>query len=271
MPPALIAAAPLIAAGVSAVGGIVGGALQGGANSSKSAGPVSALGNQAGGVLSQNLNDTQNLVAAGPGASDVSAGVSGQRDLASLLQDYQQGGAGPTSQDISQQEGLAGRLFAGRRQAVTSNFMQQEQKYAQQAALQGRNPLDPVFRNKQAQEQEKQLAQLGAEQSSFATEQAMNQPMQRLGFAQQRAQVLGGLASQALANRQMLSGMGAQIRGQELGFASGQGTTSTQTGGGVGGAISGGLAGVGAGLGILGKAGTFGKVNPFGADPTAAK
>jgi hypothetical protein len=253
-----IAASTIIAAAAPAVIGAVGGALSGGSSSSKSSGPISGLGNQAGGVLGQTLNDTQSLVNAGPGQSDVSAGLTGQRDLASMLQQYQQGGSMPSADDISQQEGLAGRLFAGRRAAVTGNFKEQEQQYAQQAALQGRNPLDPVFRNKQAQEQEKQLNQLGAEQSSFATQQAINQPMQRLGFAQQRAQVLGGLASQALANRQMLSGMGSQIRGQEMNFAAGQGSTSRQTGGGLGGAISGGLAGIGQGIGVLNGAGAFG-------------
>lgn len=239
-------------------GSIISGIAGSGSSSSKQAGPISALGNQAGQALGQNLYDTQNMVNAGPGQGDVAAGASSQRDLASMLQQYQQGGAGPTSQDISQQDSLAGRLFAGQRASIRGNFAEQQQNFAQQAALQGRNPLDPVFRNKLAQEQTRQLGQLDANQSSFATQQAVNQPLQRLGFAQQRSQVLGGLASQALANRQMLASMGQSIRGGELNFAANSATAGSQSGGGLAGGIAGGLAGMGTALGALGGAGSFG-------------
>lgn len=194
-------------------------------------------------------NDLRNLINAGPGESDVTAGTASSRDLAELLKQYQAGGYLPNQGDIDSSNKLASGLFNAQRTALNQSFVDQNQQYAQQAAIQGRNPLDAVFRNKQAFQQENMLNLLQGQQSDFANQYALNQPMQRLGFAQQRAGVLGGLASQAMANRQALLGIGSNLLGNERNYqvATSNKNYNQSQGGGLGGAIDGGLAGLGAG------------------------
>lgn len=260
IPAALAAggAASTIGAVGSAVGGIVG--AVGGAQKDKAQGsqvsqvfadPAGAQEIQAQQASQAGLGGFQAGVEAGPGISDIQSSVGASRDLASQLQAMSKTGGVPGAADIQGQQGLAGQLFGGRRTAITNNFADQQAQYAQQAALQGRNPLDPVFRNKLAQEQTRQLGQLDAEQNAFATQQAMNQPFQRLALSQQRQQLLGGLATQALSNRQALASLGSQLQSQQQNYrlqtATRTGQGQSQSGGGLQGAISGGLAGIGAG------------------------
>lgn len=223
--------AGLIGAGASALGSGIAGAI-GGAGG----GNIQTAGQR---LQLQNLADTQNLVNQGAGGSDVAAGAQSQRDLAAALQQAQTQGFNPNEQDIQGANSLANQLFRQRQVGLEQNFMQQQQQFNQQAALQGRNPLDPVFRNKLAQEQTRQQQQLQAEQGVFATQYALQQPQQRLQLQAQRANVLGGLATQALANRQALASMGNQAAGIQ---AQGQGA------GGFLGGLAGGISGLGRGL-----------------------
>ena len=266
----------------SAVGGAAGAAGTIGSIASAAGGIAGALGGVGGsqtGTTRQLAGESQSeaygratsmgalgqmgdLTNAGAGTQDVTAATGAQRDLAGTLQQYsQQGGNMPTQQDIQQQNTLAQSLYAGRRQAITGNFAEQQQNFAQQAATQGRNPLDPVFRNKLMQEQTKQLGQLGAEQGSFATQQAMEQPGQRLQFMQGRAQILGGLASQAMSNRQALFNMGNKLQEQGMGLR--EKTAGTQVNQGQQGGIGGAMAGIGMGAGIGQAIGGIAQANPF--------
>lgn len=244
-----IGTALAIGSGIAGVAGAVAGALKGAGKSSVQLAPQSALGAQGEAQASQSMSQFADLVGQGPGAQDVAAGVGSQRDLASLLQQYQQSGGIPSAQDVSQSQSFAGAVFGGQRAALRDSFLEQSQGAAQQAALMGRSPLDPVLRNKLAQEQTRQGRQLEAQQGSFAAQYAQQQPEKRLGFAQGRANVLGGLATQAMANRQALFSMGQNAlqtdNQMRLGSAS-KSQTSGQEG--VFNAISGGLGALGSGL-----------------------
>lgn len=226
------------------------------------AGQAGATEQQSGQSVNSNFSQLQDFANLGPGASDVTAGVGASRDLATLLQQYQQTGGAPSQQDIQQGQGYAGKMFAGQRLGAQQAGIEAQQQFAQQAAIQGRGGLDPIFRNKVAQQQQQTEAQIGAAEGAFGAQQAQQFSQNRLGFASQRANVLGGLATQALSNRQALVGMGSQIQAAERNFRlatatkTTSGTTSgaggSQEGGGVGGAITGGLAGLGAGASIAG-------------------
>lgn len=260
-----LAAIPALISTVGGVVGAVAGAIPKGSSqdTTRNIGPAGALENQGNAASSQSLSELQGLVGQGPGANDVAAGSQSSRDLASMLQQYQNGGNIPGAQDISNANNFASKAFQSQRLGIQQNFQEAQQQYSQQAAIQGRNSLDPVFRNKQNIEMERQQAMLGAQQGQFANQFAMQQPEQRLNFAGQRATVLGGLASQAMSNRQALFNMGNQLSSREQNFrlgASGSSTTGS-SGGGAGGAISGGIMGLGAGLSAANQLQNFN--NPF--------
>lgn len=240
--------AALTSLALGAASGIAGAVGKGGSSStSRSMAGPSALERDAETSNIQSLQGMSSMVNAGPGVGDVQAGSQSQRDLAAMLQQYQEGGNIPTGQDISRAENYASQQFGAQRLGIQQQFQDAQQQYAQQAQIQGRNTLDPVFRNKQNIEMQRQMQMLGAQQGQFASQFAQQQPGQRLNFAGQRASVLGGLASQAMANRQALLQMGNQIQQGQQNFrlgASGSQTQSSQ-GGGLGGAIAGGIAGLG--------------------------
>lgn len=206
------------------------------------------------------FNGFQDMVNAGPGASDVSAATGASRSLADLLKQYsQQGGAMPTGEDYSNGNSLAGRLFQQQRVGMQQNFMDQSVNANRQAALQGRDMNDPILRMKLAQEQTRQGAMLDAGQNQFAQQYAMQQPFQRLDMASQHANVLGGLASQAMANRQALASMGQSIQNDERNWRLQTGTRwgsqMQESGGGLKGAINGAIAGAGAAASMAGGMG----------------
>lgn len=201
------------------------------------------------------LNSVRELagyVDKGPGAEDVAAATGSQRDLASLLDQYAKGGYKPSDADIASGNDLASKLFQAQRVGLNQSFEDQRAEFNQQAALMGRDPLDPVFRNKLAQQQTRDQQLLDAQQGAFGTQLAMDSPLQRLNFASQKAQVQSGLASQALANRQMLAGLGEGIMTNERNFrlATAERWGKQESGGGFGGFLSGALAGAGSGFGI---------------------
>lgn len=242
-----IVAGVLGAAG--AVAGGIAGALKGPARIEKNLAPKSDLEIQAEAATGRAMSSFSDLMEKGPGASDVEAGTQSQRDLGAMLADYTKTGGMPGAEDISTGQTMAGRLFAGQRQAQSENFIQQGQQYNAQAALMGRSPLDPVMRNKLMQEQTRQQAQLQADQFGFGTQLALQAPDKKLGYAQGRATVLGGLASQAMANRQALFAMGSAALGQQQKFRSDTaGETHYSGGEGAFNAISGAIGGLGAGM-----------------------
>jgi hypothetical protein len=277
-----IATTAAIIGGVGSVAGAIGGAMgskkttttdeKSSTTGGLRLGAASAQEQAATGTVSTNFSQLQDFANLGPGASDVTAGTGASRDLASLLQQYQQSGGAPSSQDIEQGQSFAGRMFAAQRLGAQQASMEAQQQFAQQAAIQGRGGLDPIFRNKVAQEQQRAEAMIGAQQNAFASQQAQQFSDRRLDFAGKRAQVLGGLATQALSNRQALVGMGSQIQAAERNFrlataekygtSAGNKTSVEETPGSVMGAISGGLGGLSAGIGAVGGLGKM--FNPSG-------
>jgi hypothetical protein len=239
-------------------------------------GAASNLENYAGSQIRSNYDMLNNYMGAGPGLQDVQAGYQSQQDLASLLKQMQESGGLPGQEDIAAGNGLANNLFNARRLSLSNSFQEQMSSANQQAALMGRSMNDPILRAKLAQEQTRQSGMLAAEQNDLATQLAMNLPGQRLGFAQQRAGLLGGLASQAMANRQALLSLGQNLQANERAFRVETGErygntantsyTSQNQSGGTGGAISGGIAGAFAGVGgiasgMKGLQGLFGGNN----------
>ena len=229
-----IGTALAIGAGLGAIGGAFGSKKK----STTELGAYSDLGGQLGaGGLSGQYNQMSNLVNQGPGEQDVVAGLRSQRDLGELLRQYQTGSIDQST--IGGANRMANQLFGARQQALQQSFVEQQQQFSQAAAVQGRNPLDPVFRAKMAQQQTQQQGMLEAEKGAYAAQ----APLQ---FAQQRASVMSGLASQALQNRQALFGLGSNFLAQERGFLAQTANRTESSGGGIGGAISGALGGAGA-------------------------
>ncbi len=118
------------------------------------------------------------------------AAFGAQNDLASLLQQYQNGGNMPTAQDTSRSQAFAQSQFDPQRVAMQQAFADQTTQANRQAALSGRGVNDPILRAKLAQQQTQQSAILNSQQGAFATQYAMQQPKERLGFAEGRANVL---------------------------------------------------------------------------------
>jgi curved DNA-binding protein CbpA len=199
----------------------------------------------------------------GGNAGDINASTEAQRGLADLLKQYSQTGGLPGQSDIDTSNNISARLFGGQREQLNQSFADQTTDANRRAALMGRSLNDPILAAKLAQEQTRQSRVLDANQGSFAQQMAMNLPMQRLGFAGQRADVLGGLASQAMKNRLTLASLGDSALNTERNWRLSTGTRfnnseSTQ-GGGLGGAISGALGGAGTGASL---AGLFGGGGP---------
>ncbi len=245
---------PAIIAGGAALAGGIAGAIpkKSSQTNTVDAGTATSQEQYGQNLEMQSVQDLEKYVGQGPGASDVGAATDSSRSLAAMLGDYSKGGFNPNQEDITRSNGLASQLFQGQQTALNQSFNTERQNFNQQAALMGRDPTDPVMANKLAQNQTLQQGQLSANQGSFATQLAMNSPMQRLQYAAQQNQVLGGLASQALANKQALAGLGQGIMTNERNFrlATASRSQETQSGGGLGGFLTGAIAGAGTGFGI---------------------
>ena len=221
-------------------------------------------------VQQQGLGDLQKFVNAGPGETDVSAAVGSQRGLAELLGQYAAGGNQPTAQDIAQAGQFTNQIFAPQQEQQRQLFEDQATQARRLSAQMNRPVNDPVLQAKLAQEQARQQSMLGAQQTAFSADYAMQQPGQRLNFAGQQTSVLQGLADQAMKNRSAITSLGSGIREAERSFrlqagrSSGTNTTTTQTGANAFDVIGGGLSLLGAASGIPGVGNFFnsGKKEP---------
>lgn len=204
-------------------------------------------------TVNANLPQLQQLVGAGPGQQVVRDSNTSNQQLASLLQQFSQGGYMPTAQDTAQSQQYAQQAFQPQQLAIQQQFEEEKQRASQLAAQLGRPVNDPIIQAKLSQERMRSQERLGASQSAFASEFAMSQPQQRLGYTAQLANFQSGLASQAMANRQALIGLGSNLQGQDMNFRMGTAGQTQTSGGGTAGAIMGGLAGLGAGLSAYGQ------------------
>jgi hypothetical protein len=246
------------------VGAVVAGAVAGSMKdkstqaSGMNLGGASGLEQQGTKVESDSLSQLTDMVNSGPGEADTTNAYNDSKSLANMLDQYsKQGGANPNAQDISTSNSLAQQLFQGQRTALSQNMNDQNMYANREAALTGRSVNDPILRNKLAVEQMRQSSMLDANQGAFAAQYAQNQPMQRLGFAQQQNGILNGLATQAMSNRQALMGIGEGVVNNERNFriATADKWGTQESGGGLKGALNGGIAGLGAGMGLAGSMG----------------
>lgn len=226
------------------------------------------------GSVASNYNSLSSLVDSNTGnAQDSENGLQSQRDLAAMLKQYSQGGAIPNQTDINQSNELASALFGGQRTLMNQGFADQRTQANKSAALLGRSVDDPILQAKLAQEQTRQSSVLDANQGAYAAQYANQLPGQRLGYAQQNASVLQGIASQAMSNRQALLSLGSQLQSGERNFrlstAERYSNGETESGGGLKGAIQGGLAGAGTGAGLASGFGGSGFSN-YGQSSQAA-
>ena len=215
------------------------------------------------GYIENQFGQLNDYINAGPGQSDIEASLGASRGLADMLQQYSQGGFLPSESDISTANTQAGNLFQAQRTALSQAFEDQTIEANRRAAIQGRAGNDPILAAKLAQEQTRQSAMLQSQQGSLAQQLAMAMPGQRLGFASDRANLMGGLASQAMANRQAILSLGSQLGGNERNFrfSTADRTNNQSSGGGFGGFMSGMLGGAGMGLSA---ASSFSSMPSFG-------
>lgn len=186
-----------------------------------------------------------NLVEAGPGMTEVQANMGTQRDFASMLQNFSQGGFLPGQSEFATANQFAQSAFAPQQTAINQQFQDEQLKANQLAARMGRPVNDPLIQAKLSQERQRAQERLGASQSAYVSEFAQSLPTRRLGYMGQLADLRSGLATQALANRQALVGLGSQIENAGRSFRAQTMGTSETVGGGLGGAINGLLGGIG--------------------------
>lgn len=235
-----------IGAGVGGLAGALGG--DDAMVSSVDAGSATDLERMALAAQQRRFGELGGLVDRGPGGEDVSAALGAQRGFAAQLQAASATGGLPQQQDILQAQQLSSQLFAPQQTALNQLFEDQGIQAQRQAAIMGRSGDDPVLQARLAMEQGRQQQLLGAQQTAQSAQIAAALPGQRLSFAGQRAQVLGGLATQALQNRQALTALGGQLAGQERDFRLATATRRQQQERSVGSRIAGGLSGAFGGL-----------------------
>ena len=212
--------------------------------------PETALEQFANPMLQRQLQGFEGLVNAGPGNAQMQAGVTGMEDYAKMLGNFSspQGLFAAQQQGIDQYSKLGDMIFGGQ--------MRQQQQEAQRLAGRlGRPTNDPILQAKLAQQRSDTVG-------AFAAQQSMALPGQLAQFGGQRAEVLQGLASQAMANRLALLGMGSQLREQDRGYRINTGERySTQTQDGSFLSSLGGIAGIAGtalqGFGQLKNAGNY--------------
>lgn len=233
-----------IGAGVGALAGALGGAIKKGPDLQ-----TSALQNQAQGASSSALTAYQNLAAAGPGQTDVTAALNASRGYATTLGNFAQNGL------QNQQQGnlLADQQFAGRRTALEQNFQDQMGSANRQAAISGRGASDPILRARLAVEQTRQSNQLQADQSSAAGQLGRQFSMDQISLGGQQVNTLQGLSQQAYGNQQNLFNMGQLALTSERENAFKVAGYEAGRGGGVMGAITGALGGASAGISMAGS------------------
>ncbi len=227
------------------LGGIAGGQKKR-SSSTVDVAPASALENQAVSLSGDQLKQLQDLIAAGPGKSDITAAGDAGNNLTALLSRLQQSGGIATGAELDQSRQQSEALFAPERVAMQQAFQDQQIQANRTAARMGRSINDPILQAKLAQEQTRQTQQLNAQHTAYAAQ----APQRQLDMAGQLFNVRQGLASQALANRQNLFAMGQQAISSERNFRLGTAGRSETSGGGLAGAISGALAGAGTGASV---------------------
>lgn len=202
--------------------------------------------------VTQDFRTLRQLTDAGPGVGDVRTGLQAQRSFAEQLAAAQRTGGFAQEQDVQQAQNFASQIFAPQRLAAQRQLEDFQQGAARRAALMGRSQTDPILQARLASQQGDLMAMLEAQQGAFTAQQAQNAVGRRLDFGAQRANVLGGLASQAMQNRAALLNTGSQLLANERNFriATGARETTQEKDVGFGDRLSGALTGILGGFGM---------------------
>lgn len=187
----------------------------------------SGLEGEASGIQMDQLKQLGQLLTQG-GTEQVAGDLAGQRSESMTLMDMlRQAQQGPSSQNINSAQNFSNQIFAPQEQAMQQQFKQSETDTSRLAARLGRPVNDPILRAKLAESQGNAMGQLQAQKGAFTAQNAMGFQQQGIDMQSQLAGIRGGLATQALQNRQALMGMGQSLVNQERQFRLG---TATQTG-----------------------------------------
>lgn len=198
-----------------------------------------------------NFQDLMKLLQFGPGQSEIQANTQYQNQFANQLQGLLGRSLNPTQANIQEDYGVSQQLFAPQQVALNQQFQDQATASNRLAARLGRAGNDPVLRNKLMQEQTRQQSMLNAEIGSYARQLPDIQATRALNLGGALSQIRGGLASQALQNRQTLLSLGNELANSERNYrlqAAGRyGTRESDSaqysGGGIKGALQGGAQG----------------------------
>jgi hypothetical protein len=220
------------------------------------------------GVQRDQLQGLMQLLTQG-GQAQAQGDVQGARqESMNLIDMLRNAMGGPSQQNTAQAQRFSQSIFAPQEQALQQQFKQSETDTSRLAARLGRPVNDPILRAKLAESQGNAAAQLQAQKGAFTAQNAMGFQQQGLDLQSQIAGIRGGLATQALQNRQALFGLGQSLVNQERNFrlaTAGQTTMgqTTQQGGlmdaiGAGAAIGGTLMGMPSFGGGASAAGTAG-------------
>lgn len=177
--------------------------------------------------------------------------------LSNLDKLMQELGGAPTADRINQANSLADNVFAPQQTALNQSFEDQTRAFGNRAAQMGRSSSDPILAAKLAQEQVRQQASLSANKGSFAAQEAINAPARQF---QNQLGAFGGLANQAIQNRQAVFSLGSDFANTQMQYRL---ATATRTGnsvsnneqlsgGGFKGFATGLLGGAGAGVKMFG-------------------
>lgn len=199
------------------------------------------------------FQDLLKLVQGGPGQAEVDSNLSFQNSFAKQLQAMLGKIGNQTQADVQNNFGQAQQLFAPQQTALNQQFADQTTASNRLSARLGRAGNDPIMRNKLMQEQTRQQTMLNSQIGSYGQQLPQIQAQQAVELGGALSNLRGGLASQALQNRQTLMGMGNQLAQAERNYrlqAAGRTTNSLQEtidGGGFKGAVGGLLGGAGMG------------------------
>ena len=227
------------------------------------------------GVARTRFQDLMGYTDLGPGGTDITQALEARRGLAATLGNLAQTGLVPTAADITQGQTTAEALSSPQRVAMEQAFRRQGLEAQRTSQRLGRGPSDPLIQAKLAQSRLESQERMGASQGALAQRLAMLRPEQRLQLQSRQADVLGGLATQAMQNRMSLLSLGHQLGQAERQFRlqrAGQHrmVESPSTMQRIGAGLSGAIGGAGAGLGIAQGMSALGGARTAAAPMTSA-
>lgn len=238
------------------------------ASSGLDVGQASQLETAGTNAMQSGLDQFGQMVAAGPGQTDVLNASANSTKLQEMLKQYASGGYLPTEADFTTANQFTTQAFKPQQVAMDQAFTGQQERAAQLAARLGRPVNDPVIQNMLSKEYMQGQERMGAEMSAASSQLALQMPQQRLGYTAQLADVSNALASQAMSNRSALLSLGQQVQQSERNWRLNTATRTQESGGGIGGMINGAIAGAGAFANI---GNMFSKTKPTpSATPTAS-